>query len=435
GVKLVAWHESRAHSPARTEALLGAFRRFAEMGRDADALRVGLELVRSKAADAAFVRRLEEIALRLPDHEALADLHEWLARGRSGFARAEELVRQAEVRARAGVEPALALAHGEAGLPGMPFDEAEALLLRLAALVPPADAPAAFERYVERAPSRHDRARAFVRAARFALHHSLGPRASALLERAIVSGGPTLGDDTLAPLEQGARAGGADLVAALAQALARAGHAFVDGGRTRSALLRRAALLAHHDLNDLDQAFTWLVDAVVSHSEPATLEALESLARQTGDYARLDKAYGRALGSVFDGHVVRSVLDRRARVRREHLRDLPGALEDLRKLYELAPSDAGVVEQLRSLLAELGDERGTLRLLEDQIVRTRDAALRVELAKNVARLWEARPDEPREAADAWRRVLRFQPNDPEAQEGLARAKAAMASAGIEHEPS
>ncbi|MCU0682130.1 MAG: hypothetical protein MUF34_07735 [Polyangiaceae bacterium] len=435
GVKLVAWHESRGHSPERSEALLGAFRRFSEIGRDADALRVGLELVRSKAADAAFVRRLEEIALRLPDHEALTDLHEWLARGRSGFARAEELVRQAEARARAGVDPPLALAHGEVGLSGMPFDEAEPLLLRLAALVPPAEAPDTFERYVERAPSRNDRARAFVRAARFSLNHAMPQRASALFERAIVSGGPSLGDDTLAPLEQGARAGGPDLVAAFAQALARAGHAFVDGGRTRAALLRRAAQLAHHDLNDLDQAFTWLVDGVVSHSEPAALEALEALARHTGDYARLDKAYGRALGSVFDGHVVRSLLDRRARVRREHLGDRAGALEDLRKLYELSPSDVGVVEQLKSLLAEMGDERGTLRLLEDQIVRTRDSALRVELAKNVARLWEARGDEPREAADAWRRVLRFQPNETEAQEGLARTKAAMANAGIEHEPS
>ncbi|HEU4409648.1 MAG TPA: hypothetical protein VFS43_30615 [Polyangiaceae bacterium] len=436
GVKLVAWHESRAHSPARTEALLGAFRRFSEMGRDAESLRVGLELMRSKAVDAAFVQRLEEFALRLRDQEAVVDVHEWLARGRSGAARADELVRQAEVRQKAGAEPATALAHAEPGLAGLPFDDAEPLLLRLAALAPPAEAPDVLERYAERAPKPKDRGRAFVRAARFAAERGLAPRAAALFERAVVSAGQGgLNDEALSALEEGARKGGRELVSALAQAFARAGHAFVDGGRARALLLRRAALLARSDLDDLEQAFHWLADAVVSHSEPSSLEALDALAQQTGDHALLDKAYGRALAGVVDGPAVRSLLHRRARVRRERLGDLPGALEDLKRLYELSPSDPAVVDSLKSLLAELGDERGTIRLLEDQIARSRDPALRAELAKTIARLCEERLDDPREAADAWRRVLRLQAGDPEAQEGLARAKAAMTQAGIEHEPS
>jgi hypothetical protein len=51
--------------------------------------------------------------------------------------------------------------------------------------------------------------------------------------------------------------------------------------------------------------------------------------------------------------------------------------------------------------------------------------LRAELARKVAQLWERELGDPREAADAWRRVLRMKPGDPEATAGLEGAKANM----------
>src|SRR5687767_16038277 len=66
-----------------------------------------------------------------------------------------------------------------------------------------------------------------------------------------------------------------------------------------------------------------------------------------------------------------------------------------------------------------------VQLYEDQILRGKDPAARAELARKVARLWEAKLDDPREAADAWRRVLRMKQGDPEATEGLERAKSGM----------
>ena len=53
--------------------------------------------------------------------------------------------------------------------------------------------------------------------------------------------------------------------------------------------------------------------------------------------------------------------------------------------------------------------------------------MRAELARKVARLWEEQLKDPREAADAWRRVLRMKPGDLDAQGGLERAKTAMLS--------
>jgi hypothetical protein len=83
------------------------------------------------------------------------------------------------------------------------------------------------------------------------------------------------------------------------------------------------------------------------------------------------------------------------------------------------------MDELTQLLTELGDFRGMVHVLEDQILRGKDPQARAELARKVARLWEEQLKDPREAADAWRRVLRMKPGDPDAQAGLERAKSDM----------
>jgi hypothetical protein len=80
---------------------------------------------------------------------------------------------------------------------------------------------------------------------------------------------------------------------------------------------------------------------------------------------------------------------------------------------------------LLELYTELKDYRGIVSLYEDQILRGKDPASRAELARKVARVWEDELVDAREAADAWRRVLRMKAGDPEASEGLERAKNAM----------
>src|SRR5690606_17891299 len=94
-------------------------------------------------------------------------------------------------------------------------------------------------------------------------------------------------------------------------------------------------------------------------------------------------------------------------------------------IYDLSPSESGVAARLQALYEELGDVQGLVQLYEDQILRSKDSAVRAELATKVARLWQDEIGDAREAADAWRRVLRMKSGDEEAKEGLARAKAAM----------
>ncbi|WP_437321926.1 hypothetical protein [Sorangium sp. So ce385] len=422
--KLVAWNESIARA-GRDLALRGAFDRFVEVGYHRDAARVGVELARSRTADAVLAERLEAIAVGLRDREALAVAHELRARDLSGTARAAELVRQAEVRVAVGADPLESIHHGEGALASVPTAEVEPLLQRLAAL---AEAPSLiidlFERQVGRCRTPADRLAALVRAAQIACERGAIDRARSFFELALGGG---VQEEMIATLEQvarddDARSQSTALRTILADALAAGGQGSRDGGRTRAALLRRAATIAYQDLGDVDRAFGWLGDAVLAHVDDASLDALEALGRAVGDLPRVGATLNRALDEVFDGPLVRKLLQRRARLRRDVLGDRPGAAVDLKKLHDLSPSDQDVMNELSGLLQELGDHRGMIQLYEDQILRGRDPAQRAELARKVARLWEEELGEGREAADAWRRVLRMKAGDPEATAGLERAK-------------
>jgi len=217
-------------------------------------------------------------------------------------------------------------------------------------------------------------------------------------------------------------AGATTLRTILAEALAGGGQGSRDGGRTKSALLRRAATIAHRNLGDSERAFKWLGDALVTHVDDASLDALETLGRELNTLPRVEATLTRALEEVFDGPLVRKLIQRRARLRRDALNDKKGAAIDFKKLHDLSPSDSDVMHELSNLLTELGDHRGMIQLYEDQILRGRDPSARAELARKVARLWEEEVGDAREAADAWRRVLRMKAGDQEATTGLERAK-------------
>lgn len=422
--KLVSWNESGT-GHARNEALRGAFDRFVEVGRNADAARVAAELARSRGADRPLAERLEQIAIQLRDLDALGVAHDLLAKDLSGAARATELVRQAEVQVAAGVAPAEAIQHGEGALTSVPPTDVDALLARLAGLAQsPAQVIEIYERQVARCRAPADRLQALARAAQMAAERGVVDRARGFFELAL-SGG--VQDDTINALEQAATAGdmhsgATTLRTILAEALAGGGQGSRDGGRTKSALLRRAANIAHRNLGDNERAFKWLGDALVTHVDDASLDALETLGRELNTLPRVEATLSRALEEVFDGPLVRKLIQRRARLRRDALNDKKGAAIDFKKLHDLSPSDHDVMHELSTLLTELGDHRGMIQLYEDQILRGRDPSARAELARKVARLWEEEIGDAREAADAWRRVLRMKAADPEATTGLERAK-------------
>jgi len=426
--KLVEWWFEERPGPERTANLRGAFERFADVGREADAIRVACEIARSKGADPELARRLEQFSSKAGDLDSLAVAHELMTREVTGLERAEELVRQAEVRLKAGAPRLEALRLGEEGLGSAPSDKTEPLLSRLAVIADdPQEVVDLYERQIARHRTMPERLASLARAAQVAAEHGQTDRARNLFDLAL---GAAPIDDVVPILERAARetdarVGDDRLRRALCAAMASGGQNARDGGHTRAALLRLAAALVFSDLKDADQAFAWLGEALVAHVDALTLDALELLARDVGEPRRAEATLSHALGAVFEGPLLRQLLARRARLRREELSDRLGAATDLKKLYDLSPNDPAVLEELSALLTELGDHRAMVQLYEDQILRGKEVSLRAELARKVAQLWERELGDPREAADAWRRVLRMKPGDPEATAGLEGAKANM----------
>src|SRR4029079_16877822 len=140
--------------------------------------RVAMELARSRGADHGIAERLELIATKLKDLDALGVAHDILGKELSGAARAAELVRQAEAQVAAGVDPLEAMQHGEAGLTSVPPGEVKALLSRLAALTQaPGHVIDLYERQVGRCRAPGDRLSALARAAQVAAERgAAGPR-------------------------------------------------------------------------------------------------------------------------------------------------------------------------------------------------------------------------------------------------------------------
>ncbi len=427
-VKLVEWNIATPAGPKRTDALRGAFDRFLEVERKQDAAAVGKEIARAKGTDAEFAERLEKLAVELRDLDTLAVAHDLLVQDRTGPGRAAEFVRQAEVLLECGVEPAQAVQHGEQALTSVAPTEVEPLLERVARLTTDKNLIIEiYERQVTRCKNPADKLVALARAARISAAQGDYERARGFFDIVLGAGAP---EDAIELLEEAARSSDVEraterLRRVLAEALAAGGQGARDGGRTRSSMLGRAARIAFEDLGDREQAFVWIGDAVVAHVGDERLEQLEVFAAQVGDLKRAETVIGRALEEVFDGPLVRKLLARRAGIRRDQLGDPQGAAADLRRLHDLSPGDAEVVDQLLALFTELRDFRGMVQLYEDQILRGKDPSARAELARKVARLWEEKLDDPREAADAWRRVLRMKQADPEATEGLERAKTGM----------
>lgn len=428
--KLVQWYAPETGSPRRAHALHGAFTRLVAAGDDEKIIVVAKELARTRSADVDIAEPLERVAVKTRDLDVLHTALELKVRDLSGVARAEEMVRQAEVLVATGLEPSMAIVHGERALTSVAPDRVEPLLQRLAALANSVEHKIdVYERQTDRCKGAIERLFALSRAAQVASEQGDLKRARQFFDEALNDGVPEGG---LEILEKAARASDAGrgnrdttLRVVLADALAAGGQGPGVSATARSALLCRAALLAHRDLGAHEKAFAWLADALVTHVDAAVLQSLNELALDLGDHGQAEGVLTAALEEVFDVPSVRQLLQARAALRKSRLNNPAGAAEDLKRLHELAPGDEAILRQLEALYAELGDYRGLVQLYENQILRGRDPNARAELARRVALIWRDKLKDARETADAWRRVLRMKPGDAEAKEGVLLAKRAM----------
>ncbi|MBK7396847.1 MAG: hypothetical protein IPJ34_11235 [Myxococcales bacterium] len=438
GGQILAWAR-QAGGPEGQRLLGEAYDRFM-LGEDLDrALEIAPDLLRTpRGKDPQFLSQLEPLAVSAHQagiagaNDLVLEIQDRRASIVSGAARAEELVRQARIRILIGTGADEAIGHGEIGLGAAPPSESWGLVAELAAMAPTKlGAVDLYERHIGRCKPPPDRLQAVVRAYGAAISRAVekGPEQKALREKAQELAEQALAlagaEDPFETLYATARevdqeTGSDTFRRALVDLLGTTTAGPRDGGRTRSAQLRRAAEKIRDDIGDGKRAFALLTRALVAHVDDANLDAVEAAAGD--DPRRAEAILGKALEEVFDGPLVRKLISRRATLRLDRIGDLDGALRDLDKLHELAPSDKDITARYEALLEQANDYRALVKLYEDQILRSKEPAVRADLARKVALLWEERLGEAREAADAWRRVLRLKPQDPQATEGLDRAK-------------
>src|SRR6478736_6608194 len=425
---LVEWSSDAPAGPKRNAALRAAYARFSKVGRAAQAIDVGLELVRMKGAKLELAQSLEQIAAGEKHIEAILAAFAVLERDLTGPARAEELVRQAEVLAKAEMPVKEAIAHGEQALTSVDPHEVGPLLDRLALLATePVTKVQVYERQVPRCKSPDDRQRALIRAAEVAGALGQDQRVAQFFQAALGIAGPGEALAELRALVKAADLGakGTKLRRAFAECLSGAGTDIRDGGKGRGVFLSCAASIAHDDLGEFELALKWLGDALIAHVEEDYLDQLEQMTEAKGQLELMDSTIERALGQVVDSPLVRTLLSRRYDLRIGRLNNEAGAAEDLKRLYDLSPTDSEIAARLEDTYQKADNHRGLVHLYEDQILRSRDKNVRLDLSRKVARIWQDVLHEPRETADAWRRVLRLSSADTEAKEGLERAKLGM----------
>ncbi len=430
GGQILAW--ARTTGGTDGQRLLGeAFDRFVAGKAFDRALEIIPDVLRTpRGKDPAFLEQAEKLAVDARSTELALEVQDRRIGGLSGMPRGEELVRQARVRIDLGIPRIEALEHGEIGLGAVPPGEATVLMNALSELAPtPLAAVELYERQITRCKTPGDKLAAIVRAYRKSIEleatggAQVADKTRELVELALgLAAAPEDAFDSLY-----AAASPLDAVSDESQHRRRLIEILVastvgprDGGRTRSAQLRRAADRMGRELGDDQRALELLAQGLVAHVDAATLDAIEQATED--DPSRAETIYTKALEEVFDGPLVRQIIGRRATLRKDRLGDLDGALRDLKKLHELAPADQAITDRYRAVLTEANDYRGLIQLCEDQILRSKDQGVRADLARQIAHIWEGRLGEAREAADAWRRVLRLKPQDPEATAGLDRAK-------------
>ncbi|MFC1464375.1 MAG: hypothetical protein ACFLMY_05950 [Candidatus Brachytrichaceae bacterium NZ_4S206] len=188
-------------------------------------------------------------------------------------------------------------------------------------------------------------------------------------------------------------------------------------------LLVRAARLLSSELSSDAEAFALLMRAAaMAPSASAVLDELEGFARPRGKLAEVDACFDRLVEEALDPRTAGALLRRRGKLL-EELGQHAAAAEVWTRLSTVLAGDVEARERLRACLRATGRHQDLLVALERDLRRTSDAAERLALRKEVARVWERDLANRYEAIDAWKKVLKDAPDDAEAREALARLEA------------
>lgn len=308
-IKLEKWSAGKDGGERDLDGLVAAFDRFLQSRLLHESARVAGLLRDQKEVGRQVAHRLEEVALQAGELEVARIAQGFLLESRTGREAAEEAVRQAEVLVAAGADRTQAVLAAEALFAGLEPREAHVFLPRLSALAPtPDDRLAIYERQVARSTKKDERVTALAEAAMVAARLGLAARCRRLFAMGISN---STTDDDLVALERTACVAdeemtGTSVRRAWAEALAEGASQARGGASRQAALLRKASLLAHRDLQDPGLGFDWANEALLIR----LTDAVQGAFRQHADQMRkLTEAVEALARKVDSGVAPRLVAD------------------------------------------------------------------------------------------------------------------------------
>ena len=205
-------------------------------------------------------------------------------------------------------------------------------------------------------------------------------------------------------------------VAAYEQAVAR-----TDDSHLIGILLTKMAVIHDERRGDPRSAIE-TYERLLKHDpdDPTPLESLEALHTMVGDWRGMVEVVDRKVERAFDPQERAELLRRAGSVQEELLNDRDGAIEAYRRASEEDPDDVIALEALDRLYLAAGDHARLAQVLRRRIELEQDAPTRVELGVRLGTISEEQLGDPREAIDAYQRVVEDEPGHPEAVVALAR---------------
>jgi len=194
-----------------------------------------------------------------------------------------------------------------------------------------------------------------------------------------------------------------------------------DAPEVSAVMLRRAAQVCLEDLDDVQTGLKYLVRATTYAPENAEiLDELEQLSEREGRLDAFQKHLDKLVQEALDQATAASLLKRRGRVLEIELERYGEAADVFTRLLALRRHDPEVPPRLKNCLRKSGRHQDLLMALEKEADRAGDTIAKVDLYKDVARVWEEDLGNKWEAIDAWKRVLKEDPDDEDATEAVQR---------------
>lgn len=197
-------------------------------------------------------------------------------------------------------------------------------------------------------------------------------------------------------------------------------------GDTRVAHLTRAVRILSDAIGDFAEAYRLLAESTEEDANPELLELLVDVARRGALGGDLGQLLAARFEDCVEPEVARVLLEARASLYKQTGRASEEA-DVLHRLFTMKPTPEAR-DRLLDGLGRAGRHQDRVNVLEQSIRRApADSAEKIELAKRVAHLFETDLANKLEAIDAWKRVARWAPGDPDVHAAFERLELKRAS--------